>query len=144
MTTLLAHRSPACSYLTVSAYAENSGMVAVENFIDVGNAPMKFHLCHLRAFLWVILETPENHWLEMYESRTHEKVHSQAALILDKPKPHTSKIIIDIFVGRVHSVQSSPAQFKTQVQNPAFLECPSPRENKCIIQVNGAQRTLYH
>ncbi len=33
------------SYLTISAFADNAEMVAVENYIDVGNVPIKFHLC---------------------------------------------------------------------------------------------------
>ncbi len=32
-----------CSHLTISAFAENAEMV--ENNIDVGNVPIKFHLC---------------------------------------------------------------------------------------------------
>ncbi len=66
-----------CSYLTISAFAENAEMVAVENNIDVGNVPIKFHLC-----LWLILIDLSTIYIiyhvllkntEFYSSRVHKK-----------------------------------------------------------------------
>ena len=41
-------------YLTISGFAENAEMVAVKNYIDVGNIPIKFLLghCNSQSFIF--------------------------------------------------------------------------------------------